>query len=91
MKKLTSSIIFKIRVIQQFKSEELKSDILEIKTGYRGRDSGFHFEIGKQYLIFASMNRVYSGRKKEELTTTNCHNTGLITHRSKEREIIKPL
>lgn len=81
-------IIVELKVIQRFKGMEGRTDTLKIKTGFGGGDCGFRFEEGKQYLIFASMYPIYNAKQKNELVTTVCSHTGLISRRTEELDFL---
>ena len=87
-KKKDYGVIVELKVIQRFKGMEGRTDTLKIKTGYGGGDCGFRFEAGKQYLIFASMSPMYNAKQKNELVTTVCSHTGLISRRTEELDFL---
>ena len=78
---------------QEFLFQEMKARIKEDDASVPYKLNGYYyitrFEIGKEYLIFASMGNIYSDNRNEELTTTICSNTGLVTEKQKEIEFIK--
>ena len=43
----------RIRVVESFRGTKKHGDIVDVRTGMGGVDCGFHFEVGKQYLIDA--------------------------------------
>ena len=68
----TTSALFEIDQIWKGGSE---SQII-IHTGSGGGDCGYHFEEGKEYLVYASLSTMYGD--KEQLETISCDRTNIL-------------
>ena len=48
-----SHLSVRIRVVESFRGTQKVGDLVDVRTGMGGGDCGYHFEIGKQYLVDA--------------------------------------
>lgn len=79
---MTKSALFEVSEIWKGGSE---SQII-IHTGGGGGDCGYHFEEGKEYLVYASLSTMYG--EKEQLVSIMCDRTNILAQAEEDLTIL---
>ena len=87
---------YSVKIIKKFKGRKTRDTVI-IRTGMGDGDCGYHFEIGKSYLIFGTTNFWYLGKgktnpdkiRKDIFLTSQCQYNQELQYASSTIEEIK--